>query len=133
MADNKRVVLDFLKALGSGNAEAMEKLLTDDAKAMCMGTCLMSGTRGRAEILGVLDLLGKLTKNGIEFKVLNMTAEADRVSCEFEGVSTLANGKSYNNQYHFLVFLRDGKISLVKEYMDTKLVDDCWGPLMGAA
>ena len=133
MADNKQVVREFLKALGSGDVEAMKKLLTEDAKAVCIGTCIMSGTRDKAEILAALTMLGQVTKNGIEFKILNMTAEADRVSCEFEGVSTLANGKSYNNQYHFLVFLRDGKISLVKEYMDTKLVDDCWGPLMGAA
>ena len=133
MADNKQVVREFLKALGSGDVEAMKKLLTEDAKAVCIGTCIMSGTRDKAEILAALTMLGQVTKNGIEFKILNMTAEADRVSCEFEGVSALANGTPYNNQYHFLVFLRDGKISLIKEYMDTKLVDDRFRPLMGAA
>jgi uncharacterized protein len=133
MADNKSVMLDFLQALGKGDAEAMKAVLTEDAKAVCTGTCMMSGTRDRAEILSALAMLSQVTKNGIEFKVLNLTAEADRVSCEFEGVSTLANGKPYNNQYHFLAFFRNGKIALIKEYMDTKLVDDSFRPLMGAA
>jgi uncharacterized protein len=133
MADNKQVMRDFLKALGSGDAAAMEKLLTDDVKAVCTGTCVMSGTRSRAEILGALAMLSSVTQKGIEFKILNLTAEADRVSCEFEGCSTLANGTPYNNQYHFLVFLRDGRICLIKEYMDTKLVEERFRPLMGAA
>jgi limonene-1,2-epoxide hydrolase len=80
MPDNKQIMTEFLKALGSG-----------DAKAVCTGTSVMSGTRDKAALLDTLGLLRQVTRNGIEFKVLSMTAEADRVSCEFEGTSTLVN------------------------------------------
>jgi ketosteroid isomerase-like protein len=34
------------------------------------------------------------------------------------------NGKSYNNQYHFLFVVRDAQIVAVNEYMDTKQLHD---------
>jgi hypothetical protein len=45
----------------------------------------------------------QVTKNGIEFKILNLTAEAD------------------------------GQIYRMKEYMDSKLTDEIFRPLMAAA
>lgn len=32
------------------------------------------------------------------------------------------NGKTYNNRYHFLVIVRDGKILRLREYGDTDQV-----------
>ena len=31
----------------------------------------------------------------------------------------MKNGKTYQNKYHFLMIVRDGKIHQVKEYLDT--------------
>ena len=31
----------------------------------------------------------------------------------------LGNGRTYNNEYHFLIEIRDGKIAAVREYLDT--------------
>jgi len=50
-----------------------------------------------------------------------MTAEDDRVAVEVSGESIHASGKPYNNKYHFLLIIRDGKIIQLKEYMDTQL------------
>jgi uncharacterized protein len=133
MSDNKKLVTAFMQALGKGDAEAMKPLLTADMVAVCTGTCLLSGSRNAAEILGAVGMLKQATKNGIDFKLLNLTAEEDRVAVEAEGYSTLVNGTPYNNQYHFLFFIRDGKVCRLKEYMDTKLVQDSLGPLLAGA
>ena len=42
----------------------------------------------------------------------------------------MSNGKSYNNQYHFLLFVRDGKVSKVMEYLDNQLADAVLGPYL---
>jgi uncharacterized protein len=133
MPDNKAIVKEFLKGLGSGDAAKVASVIADDISAVCTGTSCMSVARNREDVLGALAMLSQVTKNGIDFKILHLTAEEDRVSAEVEGKSTLANGTPYNNQYHFLFFIRNGKIYLIKEYMDTKKIDDCLKPLMAAA
>ena len=80
--------------------------------------------------MGIADAFPKITKSGIEFKILNLTAEDDRVACEAQGFSTMINGKAYNNEYHFLFSFRDGKVCQVKEYLDTKLADEVLGPYL---
>ena len=48
-----------------------------------------------------------------------LTAEGDRVAVEAESYGEMATGKIYNNLYHFLLEVRDGKIHAVREYLDT--------------
>jgi len=130
---NKAVVRTFIAALGSGDADTLAKVMDPDIQAVCTGNHVLSGTRGFAEVCGAAGMLGMMTKNGIEFTILNLTAEDDRVACEVAGTSVLATGQEYNNQYHFLFFLRDGKVVRMMEYMDSLLVETLLGPLVRAA
>jgi uncharacterized protein len=128
---HKQTVVRFLNALGSGDAATMDQLLTDDAAVVTPGTASICGTRNRDVIMMLTrDTFPKVTKAGITFKVINLTAESDRVACEAEGYSTMTNGKAYNNTYHFLFTFRDGKIRSIKEYLDTKLAEDVLGPYL---
>lgn len=129
MQSNKTIAQQFLTALGKGDAATMATLIAPDVKAVCTGTSVLSCTRNHDEILGALMMLSQVTQNGIAFTVLSMTAEDDRVSVEAEGASTLVNGVPYNNQYHFLFYIRDGRVYLLKEYIDTKLADATLGAL----
>ncbi|MET0546882.1 MAG: nuclear transport factor 2 family protein [Caulobacterales bacterium] len=130
---NKAVVRRFLVALGKGDGAALSEIFSPDAQAIAMGFGAMSATRSYDEIVNTAGLLSQLAPEGIEFTVVSMTAEDDRVSCEAEGKSTLINGVPYNNQYHFLATVRDGKIARLKEYYCTKLTDDTLRPLIVAA
>ena len=58
---------------------------------------------------------------GIKFNITGITAEGDRVAVEIDGEAVHASGETYNNQYHFLLIIKDGKILELKEYMDTQL------------
>lgn len=45
--------------------------------------------------------------------------EGDRVAVEMESFGKKSDETIYNNMYHFLVTLSGGKITALKEYMDT--------------
>lgn len=127
---NKEIVRKFLTALGGGDAETLEGLITQDCYADCIGTSIVSRTRDHDEVIRAAGYFKKTMKDGIRFEILNMTAEDDRVAVEADGIAELENGVRYDNQYHFLFFLRDGKVCKLREYMDTKLADDVFRPLI---
>ena len=129
---NKAVATKFLKALGAGDAATVKSLITDDILVITPGSGKICGTRDHAVVMAIADAFPKITKAGIEFKILNLTAEGDRVACEVDGYSTMVDGKEYNNHYHFLVFIRDGKVCKMKEYLDTILADAVLGPYLSA-
>lgn len=130
---NKAIATQFIKALGDGDAVTVKALITEDIEAICMGTSLISGTRHYQDVIAAASMFPKISTSGLNPTILSLTAEGDRVSCEWEGKCTLVNGSQYNNQYHFLLFIRDGRICKLKEYMDTKLADAVLAPLFAAS
>jgi ketosteroid isomerase-like protein len=59
-------------------------------------------------------------KYRLRMDVLGLTAEEDRVAMEAEShVLNPTNGRLYNNFYHYLFRVKDGQITLFKEYQDT--------------
>jgi|SRR5882757_5352280 len=128
---NKAIVTQFINAIGAADVETIEKLAARDFVLVTAGKAKVSGTHDLADLIKVFDSFFKvITGRGIRFEILNLTAEEDRVSCEARGYAKLVNGADYNNEYHFLVTLRDGKVSRVVEYLDTQLTDTVVVPLM---
>ena len=64
--------------------------------------------------------------NGLKMTVLGSVAEGDQVAVEVESRGDLRNGRQYRQQYHFLISFRDGKIAVVREYLDTHHAFDVW-------
>jgi ketosteroid isomerase-like protein len=62
----------------------------------------------------------------MQFDILGLTAEDDRVAIEATstGIADPQSGKRYNNFYHILMRIQDGKVLLYKEYQDTLHVYD---------
>jgi ketosteroid isomerase-like protein len=58
-------------------------------------------------------------KYHMRLKIHAFTAEGDRVAIEAESHVLNPNGRIYNNFYHYLFRVRDGKLVLFKEYQDT--------------
>jgi ketosteroid isomerase-like protein len=129
---NKAVARAFLVALGRADTARVSAVLHPDCRAIATGTCALSGHRDRDAVLATVDMLSQATREGIAFSIISMTAEEDRVSAEVEGRSILASGAPYNNQYHFLFRIRGGRITELKEYFCTKLVEDVLLPGMSA-
>lgn len=129
---NKAIAIKFLNALGQGDAATMKSIMTEDFVAHTTGvSCSMSGIHHADGILAFVAAVPLICKpGGITFKVKNLTAEDERVACEVEGYSTLQNGKEYNNFYHFLIFIRNGKVYRMNEYFDTKMTEDILVPAL---
>lgn len=133
LAAHKEIVRQFLDCLGRADAPALASLMTDDATVTATGTSIISRTRTKAEFVDSVANFNRLMKDGVWFEILHLTADEDRVSAEIQGHSVLTSGEQYDNQYHFLFFLRDGKVAKLREYLCTKLAEDIIGPAKARA
>ena len=128
---NKAIATQFVNAIGAADVETVKRLAARDFVFVTAGKAKVSGTHDLEDLVKVFDRFFKvITGRGIRFEFLSLTAEEDRVSCEVRGYSKLVNGEEYNNEYLFLITLRDGKVSRIVEYLDTQLADTVVVPLM---
>jgi ketosteroid isomerase-like protein len=66
-------------------------------------------------------------KDGLDMTVIGMVAEGDKVAAEIRSHADLTDGRVYENQYHMLFTVRQGKIAEVKEYADILLIANLFG------
>ncbi|WP_416061747.1 nuclear transport factor 2 family protein [Rhodococcus indonesiensis] len=121
-AANKKLVAEFMEVFTSGDVEAILGYLAPTATWWVAGTIDgISGTKTKEEFREMLSGLSATTRTGaIALTPRAWTAEGDRVAVETESYSEMANGRDYNNLYHFVFEIRDGLIESVKEYLDTE-------------
>lgn len=120
--ENKKVVLSFFENFSAGKAAEALGQMADTATWTVMGrpeTFALAGTKTKAEFTQLLQGIGAAMPKGLRLTPKGITAEGDRVAVEAESYGEHANGKVYNNQYHFLIEVRNGKIQAVREYLDT--------------
>jgi uncharacterized protein len=119
---NKNVVLDFFKNFSAGKVEAALALMADSATWWVAGKpdkFVLAGTKTKTQFVELLKGLGAAMPKGLRLTPKGLTAEGDRVAVEAESYGETASGMIYNNLYHFLFEVRDGKIQAVREYLDT--------------
>ena len=119
--ENKRIALALLEAL-SGDFSEARPYLADGFVWWSPGVGDIAKKLERV-IAGVKSSL----ESPLELRVTGVTAEGDRVAVEAESHARLQSGKVYNNHYHFLFVLAEGKVRIVREYNDTKHVAEVWG------
>jgi hypothetical protein len=68
--------------------------------------------------------VGSRIDGALRLSPTGATAEGERVAVEAESYARMSNGKIYQNKYHFLFTVRNGKIQAVKEYLDTMHAND---------
>ena len=117
---NKKITKEFFEALSNGSDKYLD-FYTDESIIWTAGDNAMGGTRTKEEVVGFAQNILSAFPTGITFNIEGMTAEDDRVAVEIDGEAVHASGETYNNQYHFLLIIKDGKILELKEYMDTQL------------
>ena len=119
---NKEIARRFLtQVLSRGDVEAARELYAEDFEVWTAGSLPFSGSSNKAQALeGMTAVLGLFPK-GLEFTVDALTAEGGRVAIEAHSDGVTAQGVRYQQTYHFLMQVRDGKITQFKEFMDTEL------------
>ncbi|MBI2962809.1 MAG: nuclear transport factor 2 family protein [Deltaproteobacteria bacterium] len=121
---NKQLVRDFMKHFSEGDLTTALGMMTDDATWWVAGSFPLSGTKTKAQFAELLGQIGAMVPGGIRLTPKAFTAEGDRVAVETESYARHTNGKVYQNQYHFLIEVRGGKIGAVREYLDTMHAND---------
>ncbi|GAC1576464.1 MAG: hypothetical protein NVS3B5_08020 [Sphingomicrobium sp.] len=121
MNNPKAVVEDFFTTFSTGDVDRIMDALTDDATWWVSGTIDgMSGTNSKQQFGNLLRAVGPMYKHGaLRITPSSMIAEGNLVAVEAESHAELTSGKTYNNQYHFLVEVAGDRVRRVKEYSDT--------------
>ena len=124
IAANKKLVNAWAAALSANDTGALLRLYAEDIHITTMGHTLISGTYGpeqvKAFVHSVLDVFPK----GLNMQIHSMTAEDDRVCVEATATGTHVSGVYYEQDYHFVFRICDGRIRRLTEYLDTEVVTD---------
>tara|TARA_Y100001970_G_scaffold98583_1_gene123998 strand:- start:27112 stop:27510 length:399 start_codon:yes stop_codon:yes gene_type:complete len=118
--ENKEIAIKFFEALSAGSETYLD-FYNDDSIIWTAGDNAIGGTRTKKEIIDFAQGILAAFPTGISFNITGITAENERVAVEVSGESIHASGEAYNNKYHFLLKIKNGKILELKEYMDTQL------------
>lgn len=120
---NRKTVLKYMQTNGETNV-LDESRPTDDCKWWVPGGI---GTMDKAAFKAIMAKWESLLPSFPIMTIVGTAAEGDRVAVEAIGRAKLSDGRVYENTYHFLFQLRDGKICEIKEYMDSKRAFDMFG------
>ena len=132
--DNKKLMQEIFVGLTDRNGTLFTESMADDFRWINIGTNKWSGTFDGKEAV-LRDLLGPLRTKLMERSrtvAHRFFAEGDYVIVEARGDNLTREGKPYNNEYCFVFRLSDGKITEVKEYADTALIEAVLGDPMEA-
>ncbi|MCG8575721.1 MAG: nuclear transport factor 2 family protein [Flavobacteriales bacterium] len=118
---SKQIVRDFIEAMRTSNVDTLKTMITDDFSWWIIGKPEYLATAGEHDTEYFLGFFkgDELFPEGTDFKTTSMTAEGNRVAAEAEFKAKTAMGTYYENYYHFLFIIENGKVKRMKEYMDT--------------
>jgi uncharacterized protein len=126
--ENKAVVARLFADLSAGRLQNVFDALAEDATWWVAGTTALSGTYTKPQFVDLLSGVATQAPAGLTVTPVAMTAEGDRVAVEATSHAEFANGRTYRNEYHFLVVVRDGRVAKVREYLDTEHVTATFAP-----
>jgi ketosteroid isomerase-like protein len=118
---NIQTVKDFLAAFGSGNREALLALVADDIEWIIPGEDWpLAGTyRGHAGLARLLETASGSMETSPEPR--EFVAQGDRVMViGFAKGRIKATNKSFKDDWIFAITVRDGKITSIREYVETQ-------------
>lgn len=121
---NKKIVLSFFEKFSASKMDEAMAMMADTSTWWIAGTFPLSGTKTKKQFAELLAGILPVMPQGIKLTAKSMVAEGDKVAVEADSYGPHISGKVYQNQYHFLFEIRDGKIQAVREYLDTMHTND---------
>jgi uncharacterized protein len=123
MQHNTEIVHNFFETLSSEGVRAAL-----DRHAITEVVWWSAGA-GEVEdrIADFMDAFGAEVSGAVDLAVLGTTAEGNRVAVEVTLYAELSGNRVYRNQFHFLFELRNGAITRISEYHDTRHAYDTIG------
>jgi ketosteroid isomerase-like protein len=121
---NKRLMQEIFAGLSKGNDQLFIDAMADEFQWHWMGSGQWSKIfNGKSSVLNELWAAVRTTLvPPYKVHAHRFLADAECVAIEASGENTTPDGKTYNNNYCWVCFLKDGKLVELHEYMDTDLV-----------
>ncbi|MBQ4851784.1 nuclear transport factor 2 family protein [Pseudoalteromonas sp. MMG012] len=122
---HQQLVSDFFTRFVTSDIEGLLALLDDQVVWKMMGQqggLPVSGEMDKAGITGLMQSVREQVAGRLNMTPTAWTIAGGRVAVEVESSAKLTNGRDYNNLYHYLFTISDGKIDAIKEYGDTDQV-----------
>jgi len=118
---NKRFVEEFFGKLSNGDLDSAYDMLDDDVAWWSAGgeNLAFSGTLTKAAFIQGVKSFDTIFSQAPKFTVNGIIAEGDRVAVELTGHAVLKDGRKYENLYHHVITIKNGKIIAAREYHDT--------------
>ena len=118
---NIQTVKDFFAAIGRGDREALLALVAEDIEWIIPGKDWpLAGThRGHAGLTDLLETASKSIETSTEPR--EFVAQGDRVLVlGFASGKIKATNKMFQDDWIFAITVRDGKLTTIREYVDTQ-------------
>jgi ketosteroid isomerase-like protein len=110
----------MIEALSNADVGFIEENYAEDFRIWVTGSLPFSGSGDKAGAVAGMPAMLDLFPDGLRFEIVALTAEGERVAIEARSEGTTARGDRYQQEYHFLMRVRDGRIVEWREYMDTE-------------
>ena len=118
---NVQTVKDFFAAIGGGDREALLALVAEDIEWIIPGKDWpLAGThRGHAGLTDFLETASRTIETSTEPR--EFIAQGDRVLVVgFATGRIKATNKTFEDNWIFAITVRDGKLTNIREYVDTQ-------------
>jgi ketosteroid isomerase-like protein len=119
---NKEVVRRYIASFSDPTGEDSAELLNPTARLQIMsrssGHDLPQAMTKEEYLEFRRERRPKILPNGVRHEVRSMIGEGNWVAAETECFADLSGGRVYNNLFHFLFEIRDGRIEQSREYTD---------------
>lgn len=127
--ENRHIATEFFRRYDRGDIPGALDLMAEDITYWLAGKPGSNATAGghtKAEMAGIFQRMAERLEGPLRMTVKGTVAEGDKVAVEAESYGQLRNGRVYNQEYHVLFTIREGRIAAAREYMDTAHVDAVW-------
>ena len=118
---NVQTVKDFFAAIGGGDKQGLLALVAEDIEWIIPGEDWpLAGThRGHAELADLLETASKTMETSTEPR--EFVAQGDRILVVgFAKGKVKATNKTFEDDWIFAITVRDGKLTNIREYVDTQ-------------
>ena len=119
-AEKKALVTEFLSDFENPDPARLATMIANDFEWKVMTRMEgMAPVKGLEGLRNLLKGLKAMMPTGLGLRIDTVVCEGDRCAVQAESNTTAANGKKYNNRYHFDIRFDGDKIAEVREYCDT--------------
>ena len=134
VAENKKIIENYFELMNAGDDRGMLEYLTDDFlfESMLQKPKALNFTWPKEHFASAARLMSEQMNKPLKIWIISTMGEDDKVAVEAQSYGEMKSGKLYENVYHFLFKLRDGKIYSAREYSCSYTAYECFADFDGA-